>query len=475
MKRFMVLVVILTMTGLCALAQTDDPAITYDLAAEVLAEMLSVLDQALRLATTAIIGTPSEGMPRSEIQKHAQAIVNLLEGPESEFYDEDNDLTLSIQEGVRPLLDRLRTRHGDAPMTELFPDFSRGFMNRAIDFQLAWNLVDGVLRKASDVARSMLRVPYSFPLEQEMMSLYSLLVAARGSTSDDFPIGGVSMMVALFPSREIWVEVDESIQDAVDRVPEGGTVFIPPGTFRGTVSISKSVNLVAASHAPNGLLEMGRTVLEGMQWRASIEIESGEPIDVGIRGLVIRNAGGGVSVRGSCAVDLFDVLVEDAGTGIYVDEGAAVEAEECRFNRNERAVSVNGGALCTLLDCAVENAPPKGYSVGVQCSRLEIIGCTFQYNRNFCISVFGGKETELHMVDCTIINNSRGIEYYYGGCATESSTAPHGEKSFVTITGWGNTIPGAGEENENAIGAYHTEALQELDLSFLTQPEPESE
>ena len=480
MKRIIVLLMIIAVVSVAATAQTDDSAITYDLAAESFAEMLTVLDQAIYLVATAASGGTGQFM-RGELQEYAQAVINLLEGPESELFDDGNDLAMVPTVGLIPLMDGLRSWSGGPAYQELYPSRPYGHLSNVLGYRTAWDLVDAALQKASDVAQSMIRPLYTFPWEQELAVLYALFVSARGGDSVSFPLGGVESLAQLFPLREIWVDAGESIQAALDRVPDGGTVYIPAGVYREALVVNKNVNIVAASHAPNGLPELGRTILEGLLWRASIEVSSSAPIDVSVRGLIFRNSAVAIAVDGACNVTLFDVLVEDSDAGLYVTNAAVITAEACRFNRTEMAITLHFGAFATLRDCVIENSPPSSHVIQFWCSRLELDNCDIRDNQGTGVSVGAGVASELHMINSRILRNSQGMEVSYGACALEarigSQSAPLSEEGYGTITGWANTIPGPGEKDGNTYSVFGSPPFppRELDLTFLTQPKPEDE
>jgi parallel beta helix pectate lyase-like protein len=288
---------------------------------------------------------------------------------------------------------------------------------------------------------------------------------------------------------EITVAPGQSIQEAIGAVIEGGTIYLSPGIYEEAIVVSKNVDLVAASHASNGNLEMGKTVIKGKPWKgaipfsSSIEIRSDKPIDVSIRGLIIRSSGGAMSIEGSSNVTLFDVGFEDNEIGLTVWDGGVARAESCRFSGNDMAITLAWGGTCTLQECVIENNSTSGYAVGVWCSRLEVLDSTISDNQGGGILVRGGSVTELHLVDNTIVRNSYGLRVNMTACELERSPAgspdlaPMSDYGFPTISGWGNTIPEQEEEEGNTFGAFDVWAHRATidDLSFLTEPKPEEE
>ena len=239
------------------------------------------------------------------------------------------------------------------------------------------------------------------------------------------------------------------------------------------------MTLVAASHAPGGLPELGGTILAGMPWRASVEIASSSPIEIAIRGLVIQDAYAAISVDGPCTVTTLDVLFEGNGTGLYVVNGGAVTADSCRFNRNEHAIALRSGANCAAKDCVIEDSPPTVGAISVMCSYLELVSCEIRDNQGPAITLYGGVSSGLHITNCRAIRNSVGLLLFYAGCRIDptSPESPRSEESFGTITGWGNVVPEPNEEDGNMAGAFQVNAPpgETIDLSFLIEPKPEDE
>lgn len=287
---------------------------------------------------------------------------------------------------------------------------------------------------------------------------------------------------------EVTVAPGESIQEGIDRVAKGGTVYILAGTYAESIVVSKSVSLVATSHAPNGESQIEETELVGEPWRgqvpfsATVEIKSVVPIDVFMHGIVIESSGGAISIEGESNVSLQGVTIRGNERGLVVLDGGQASASQCRFVDNDTSVEVSRGGTGTLQDCVVEGNSDKGYAIVVLCGRIEILDSEIRDNGSGGVFASGGSVTELHMVGNLVVRNSIGVRVHKSACELSSAQAesrignPMSDYDFPTISGWANVIPSSNETDGNILGAFDVRAhLDSLDISFLLEPEPENE
>lgn len=461
MKRLIltVLIVIVVATPLTA---DQAPAITYDLAAATFAEMLELLDQAVYLVT----GAGAAGTV-PDIKKYAQGIVNLLVGPHDVAYIPEN--AVSTETGVLPLFEQLHTPYSDGvPFDELFPETSM-LDRRAADFLRSWEIAEYVLPMAVMAAQDVAWA--HIPSVQELYTLYSLLVSVRGGDDEVFPLGGIATLVDIFPAREIWVEHGESIQSAIDRTPEDGTVYLAPGVYRESIVIDKSLRLASASSG-QGNEGMGAVVFADTLYGCAITIGADVPIGVSIEGMEISGNQCGIGIGGEGAVvALSDVRFVDNEIGLLMVDGSSGLVEACIFNGNHLSIRVSSNSSATVRNCLIEESTGWEGAIDLSCSSLTVEGCDILDNNGPGLKV-GPAGTSLHLVDCVIARNGKGILASPGDCS--DGIVRYG--SFAEITGWGNTIPDSGEPDQNEFGAFDATAHRaQLDLAFLTQPKPDEE
>jgi len=493
MRRIITALLIGVICSWAVFAAQDAATITYDEASETYARMAELLDEVSYLTTSAIWAYTG-----GAIKDLAQGVLNLLVGPEGEDYDPENPVVIPDEAGLIPMIEAQRRPHTRnesvfySPFYELFPDYQIRWDEGVGDFPWAWHQVAVCLRLAADVARDIVTSSYTRkPWEAEVQTLHALILSARGTGDPYAQIDGVKTLAALFPSPEIWVHPWESIQAAVDRVPEGGTIYIEPGTYEEALEIGRSVNLVAASHAPGASPDLGVTVLQAGRWTGGIEIEADDPIEVSIRGLAIRERG--VSVTRNAAVLLEECRFIDDGLSVgqfinpdLADTTSTVSClvESCLFSGEGAGIGVGMTATVAVRDTIVEGSGSwMSAPVSVQCGELTLENCEIRDNVNFGVRVAGGALTVFHMTNCRVIRNGRGLKIETGTCESWS-IEPEPGKSLTEgwvhgqITGWGNEIPGPGEPDGNEFEAIVVHSQRDTgflpDVSFLTEPKPES-
>ena len=179
------------------------------------------------------------------------------------------------------------------------------------------------------------------------------------------------------------------LQALVDGAPEGATVALPPGTWNGTLVVTKALTLRGAgagrtvidaqSHGPCLVVDApgarvqvsGVSLLRGSSPRGGgVCFQAGELRleDVNIEGGACRMYGGGGLLMSGQKATLVRVSVSRGGAGqgggMLVDGECEVEAQGCVFTRN--AAEVGGGirlvegARLRLLHCTVAGNQGRG-------------------------------------------------------------------------------------------------------------------
>lgn len=445
MKRLCVTLVILLLAWLPGMGQEpSNETLTYDRFVGTLGTISDLLDRAIYLATAGIASYD----PKDQ-RLYSLGIVNLLEGPESPLYDPTIEFVIPDQEGLRPMWLSLQTS-GDAQIGDVVRDMLP--TSQLMAFSEAWLGIDHFLRLASAAAQDAIEIYRRTEWGTDAFrSVYAHLLAARGGFSDPYLIGGVRLLVELLPPMEIWVRPGESIQAAIDRIPEGGTIYLEPGTYRETLGISKSLNLVGGAFVINANPVFGKSLIQGVEWRTAILVNSDTPIEVSIRRLQINDAANGVSVSGEAHLYMENVNFDENGTGLYIGESARVECVSCHFLDNKSAVLCAAESTCELREwCQIQ------WSTGSDAAIMALGNASLVIDQ---CNIVGNKGDGIYVQDAVSLeitgsaiwdNGGYGIRVYSEECAARTDISEH---TFTgTITGSGNIIKKADEENGNRAG-----------------------
>ena len=220
--------------------------------------------------------------------------------------------------------------------------------------------------------------------------------------------------------RVLVTATDQSIQDAIDLVADGGTVEIIAGTFAITSTIDpggKAVTILGAvdgDGAPATILDGGGSV-------RLLICQNGETEETSFENLVIRNGladfGGGMHNDGSSPTLANCTFTDNSasyGGGMYND-GSSPTLAECRF-LNNTANSFGGGMYNRfesdpwLTDCVFTgNTASEGGGMQNDSSDPTLISCTF--SGNSAEDEGGGMNNGASsptLTECTFSSNSAG-------------------------------------------------------------------
>ena len=441
MKRLVVFALILGIALSVAgpgIGQEEEP--DADLS-ELVAEMAEMLDQALYLAIAAL-----SWPDRDDLELYIQGIINLLDGPGSPDYDDSGGATTPQGDGLKDLYLAVQTlglTTTEVEPTSLLPSLM-------VQAAQAIEHTERYLFLAAEAAKAALDRVYSYTGRlQELRAMYSYLLAARGRTDDELVLGGLQALVDAYPSRDLWVEPEVSIQAAIDRAPVGATIHLKPGTYREKIVIDKDLTLVGAPR-PDGDTGPPLTIITGAVWDFVVAIE-GDGVEVRLEYLTLASGTAGVAVSGNNVADLDYVWIGDANTGLTAFQGATVSCEACWFANCELAMIVRSGASARVSSSSIRHCTSSGVSVSFGGS-LTMTDTT--------ISDCGGHaiylqdDSTLHLERCSIYDNEGfGVFAYTVECDDLFVRDLDPERDFSgTITGANNTIPGPHEEHGNLEG-----------------------
>jgi len=453
MKRLTILMLIVGLVLVTAAAD-DEPTTSVDPeAAELVAEMADLLDRALYLAIAAL-----SWPDRDDLTLYVQGVINLVDGPGSPDYNGSGGAMTPNGPGLKDLflavqISGLTTTEQE--QTLLLP-------SRIVRTAQAIEHTESYLFLAAEAAKDALDRVYSVTGgREELRAMYAYLLAARGRADDELVLGGIQALAEAYPSREIWLEAEPSVQEAIDRASPGTVIHLEPGTYRENLVIDKDITLVGGLQ-PVGDRSAPATVIAGAAWDVTVAIE-GDGVEARLENLSVAGGTIAVAVSGRTTTTLDCVRIESANTGLSAYNGAFVSCDRCRFDSLEAGMILRSGTETYVSDSAVRGGGTHLFSG----ASLTMIDTTISGCDGDAITIQG--DAVLRLEGCSIVDNEGyGVSAYTAECAAPRGIDPEPEHVFSgTIAGANNAIPGPGEEHGNLEGG-----VCPASLAFLKEPFP---
>lgn len=472
MRQILIVMILSVLIACVAVGGTArESIVTQDEFAAMIESLSDLMERATYLAITGFSAYDSEDQ-----KVVAQELVNLFEGSDGPNYESQTaDVTLDDELGILASFESLINANAS--------DWFEGspYSQYPVFRDLSWS-TEHFLRLSYVSALEAQRIAYSLIGPKDAFrTLYAFLLAARGGFDDPFLVAGVQNLRDLLPSPEDRAFQDESIQAAIDALPDGGTLQLESGIYREPVIITKSVTIVGATQSDRDSGSESGTVLEGVAWEPVISVLSDESVTIVIENLTIRGGGAAIHLwlspsQPNVTLDLKNVTFLENGTGLALGKGSRVTCTDCNFENNElaiRALAPDEGAQASFTNCVFDGNKSAIEAWGTQIITLE--SCLIQNGTDPSgdISLAGAgmlemRDSELLRVagkgivladtaSMTLVNNVIETSYSYA-IAVASTDASLGDRSkqncevflgrndselpLGTITGYGNTITG---------------------------------
>ncbi len=293
----------------------------------------------------------------------------------------------------------------------------------------------------------------------------------------------ISELLELYPWHAAWVLEGESIQHAIDKVIDGGTIYIEPASFSEPLVIGKSVTLSWAQVLPNGGYGFSEfqnsPSISSARYRTTMTIV-GEDIDVGLENISVIAGNTGILIGGSAHVSILDCCSEIRGSqvgirivdraslifegglrfcdvGILVQDQGTLQLRHASIGDNRVSLVAEGNAQANLQDASLWQNTDAGIEihdaaqVNVQSSRISL-------NQGDGIRLYD--LATLHISGSQIgQNGGYGIRVMSEETGADCSTV---DTSLVTISGRANSIPDSDSPEGNRLGAYCPLSLAEM-------------
>jgi len=464
-RRIGVVALILLLHTVAVVSQSEaveEPS--FDELLQILEQSKEILDQAIYLAAAGMV---SYDLKDQSI--YSQGILNLLEGPSSFNYSEDNPYVLQGHPGFGQSLFLIVDGDG-------FSDVIESRLQEADDSQLtqALQTAYNFSRLAAGFAKAALdQAQRKESATDSLRSVYAHLMIARGGMPDSELLDGFRAVLSILVRSQNLVLSGESIQEVIDRALEGATIRIRPGIYSEALVVTKSVSLVASA-AESTEVDGGGAVLTGLLGGCAITVDSDHPISVSVQGLVVTGNWYGMRVANQASVSLADMSFRDNGVALRLEDGGAALVDACEFDGNETAITAWGSSSATIRHSVIQRSTSWFGAIACRNSSLVVENCDLLDNTGAGIEM--QPCGSLHLTDSRLLRNGDGLHMTPGGCDENGfPTGPVFPPEYSEVTGWNNVIPEPGEPDGNRESAIDDSVYggDRIDLSFLMQPRPD--
>jgi parallel beta-helix repeat protein len=338
------------------------------------------LEFAQYLARTAVLS----GQPEDQAT-HCQEIINILSKPPVGALDALFASPIGLIDWANHAADDPKLLLVVRPSTQT-------------TFLYSHTLVLGYLELALAECQQALESSKTFSArELHLKKAYAFLSTALGTPDTTFSVNGLKAAEDVLPRQVVFLSPGDSIQKAVDGLPDGGVIFLEAGEYRDQYTIvSKSIWI---SQSPN----------TSMQVRL-----------VGRSGLPI------FLLRGSAAdIELSDLTIAEGYTGVRLEESASCWISDCIIIDNDFAgIEATANSAMTLVGARIRG----NYLYGLLASdtaRVALVDCDISLNvyintRYLGAGIAASGNVTINAQDCSMIGNA-GYGIILSGDATLSA------------------------------------------------------
>ena len=225
----------------------------------------------------------------------------------------------------------------------------------------------------------------------------------------------------------ITVQPGESIQEAIDKVPEGAVICLAVGIWEESIKITKSLTLRGAGDE--------KTMIEGKTKYDSIIVigstKEDREILVEIEGVKITKGGDGIAISGDAEARITNCAVSGNNWGgIVLLEFAEAKITDCTLSENWSGIVLQNSGQAEIIGCTLSGNRNNGIECldsvqakitnctvsesqsGIELSSFawaEITDCTISGNWEY--GIWLQDSTHLAMTGCAISRNKKGIMF----------------------------------------------------------------
>jgi len=187
------------------------------------------------------------------------------------------------------------------------------------------------------------------------------------------------------------------IQDLINTVPEGSTIYVPYGTYDGVLKINKSLTMIGLG-----------AVIKASGCQVAVIISAS---NVTFTGFTVQNA-----IRygnGSIPDELSELWISPQmeGAAIYVYFARNVTIANVRVNQSYMGIGITHSTTVYVSDCTVSGNTwgiATDQSLGVRVS-TSVLTNNYDLQNNGGGAVWAGQNTILFLTNSTVLNNLWGV------------------------------------------------------------------
>lgn len=161
----------------------------------------------------------------------------------------------------------------------------------------------------------------------------------------------------------IWVQPGQSIQEAINQIPEGALICLGPGEYQENIRIEKSLTLLGTGEYPDEVR------LQGVELIKPVVLVHGQPgMEVTLEQLAIIGGASidahGIKILGEVSIAMREVQISGNLDGARIGESAHASLENCTITENDwDGLWVGEEAIVALSNCDVSGNWLRGVIV----------------------------------------------------------------------------------------------------------------
>ncbi|MBU1048570.1 right-handed parallel beta-helix repeat-containing protein [Candidatus Bipolaricaulota bacterium] len=316
-------------------------------------------------------------------------------------------------------------------------------------------------------------------IELHLKRTYAFLTTALGTKDSATTSDGLRAAEDILPQEVLFLEPGDSIQEAVDRLADGGAIFLKPGGYQDQhVILTRSIWLARLPGTSS------RVRISGGHAGDPVFLATGETGDIEFSDLTITEGSSAIrsEAHASCWVSNC-YLIENDSAGVEVAENSSMTITDCQVRGNRvygvivsdearvslacsdislnvfiNLLSIGAGLVAgdhttvTVRDCVMIGN--SGY--GVILTGNAALSAT---NLNISYSQHGGlhlqQASQAYLSACRIgVNGHWDISTYNADCYVNHNDDWQSEKAFTgSLSGIDNTSQTAGKQPSVCLGS----------------------